>query len=82
MLKKQLIRLTRKKRVRAKISGTTQKPRLSVFRSNVNIYAQIIDDTSGKTLCAASNLKMEKAGNKVEMAKKVGEELAKLASEK
>lgn len=82
MLKKQLIRLARKKRVRAKISGTTKRPRLSVYRSNTNIYAQIIDDINGKTLCAASDLKMEKVGNKVDMAKKVWEELAKLANEK
>ena len=49
-------RLKRHKRVRSKISGTPERPRLNVFRSNTNIYAQIIDDVTGKTLVAASSL--------------------------
>ena len=60
-------RLRRKKRVRKKIRGTPERPRLSVFRSSRHIYAQIIDDSSGKTLVAASSLSKEvvsKAGNK------------------
>jgi len=52
-------RLRRKKRVRKKIRGTTERPRLSVFRSSRHIYAQIIDDTTGKTLVAASSLSKE-----------------------
>ena len=49
-------RLHRHKRVRGKISGTPERPRLNVFRSNTNIYAQVIDDVSGKTLASASSL--------------------------
>lgn len=79
MLKKVLNRLRRKAKVRAKLSGTTSKPRLSIYRSNSNIYAQIIDDTTGKTLAASSDLKMKKEGTKVEMAKKVGADIASKA---
>ena len=75
-------RLRRQIRIRAKISGTASRPRLSIYRSNTNIYAQLIDDTTGKTLWAASDLKLEKVGNKVEMSKKVGEAIAKIAAEK
>ena len=57
-------RLKRHKRVRAKISGTAERPRLNVFRSEKNIYAQVIDDVSGVTLCSASSLKLEHGGNK------------------
>ena len=77
-------RLLRHKRVRAKISGTAERPRLCVYRSNDNIYAQIIDDVNGVTLAAASSLDKELkgeiayGGNK-EAAKKVGEALAKRA---
>ena len=55
-------RLRRHKRVRGKISGTTETPRLNVYRSSANIYAQIIDDTKGVTLCAASTLDKEFTG--------------------
>lgn len=68
-----------KKRIRGKISGTTETPRLSVFRSNKQIYAQIIDDVTGKTLAAASSRidAIEKAeNNKVEKSFQVGKELA------
>ena len=60
-----------KKRIRKNISGTANKPRLSVFRSNKQIYAQIIDDVSGKTLASAASLHEEKAQktNKVDQAK-------------
>ena len=71
----------RHKRVRTKISGTADRPRLSVFRSNKGIYAQIIDDVEGKTLVAASTLDKEvktKASN-IEAAKEVGELVAKRA---
>ena len=71
-------RLRRQIRIRAKISGTASRPRLSIYRSNTNIYAQLIDDTTGKTLGAASDLKLEKVGTKVEMSKKVGEAIAKI----
>lgn len=77
MLQKTLKRLRRKNRIRAKISWTASRPRLAVFRSNCNIYAQLIDDTAGKTLTAFSNLKLEKSGTKSEMATKVWEEMAK-----
>ena len=80
-------RLQRHKRVRRKITGTTQRPRLCVFRSSNNIYAQIIDDTNRVTLAAASSLEAEvkgavnHTGNK-EAARKVGELIAKRAIEK
>ena len=77
-------RLKRHLRVRSKISGTAQRPRLDVFRSNSNIYAQIIDDENGVTLAAASTVEKDFAGttgNKEE-ARKVGELIAKRAAEK
>ena len=77
MLIKALKRLRRKNRIRAKISGTETRPRLSVFRSNIFISVQLIDDVTGKTLASASNQKMKKEWTKVEMAKKVWEDMAK-----
>ena len=77
-------RMKRHTRVRGKISGTPERPRLSVFRSNANIYAQIIDDVNGVTLASASTLDKEfdgAAGN-VEAAKKVGKAVAERAKEK
>lgn len=75
-------RVRRHERVRRKISGTPECPRLNVFRSNSYIYAQIIDDVNGKTLVAASSLKMGLAnGGNVEAAKLVGTEIAKRALE-
>ena len=73
-------RQRRHERIRNKVSGTATCPRLSVFRSNKHIHAQIIDDVAGKTLVSASSveLKMENGSN-VEAAKKVGTELAKRA---
>ncbi len=56
-------RLKRHKRVRSKVSGTPERPRLNVFRSEKNIYAQIIDDVAGNTLVAASSLDKEISGN-------------------
>ncbi len=83
MLKKQSQRLKRHKRIRAKISGTKDIPRLCVFRSNKHIYAQLIDDVNGKILVVADDKKIEKKKNtKTEVAHKVGEELAKKAIEK
>jgi len=80
-------RLHRHLRVRKDLSGTTSAPRLSVYRSTSNIYAQIIDDTKGTTLCAASTLSAELAGKldnktKCERAGLVGELIGKLALEK
>ena len=76
-------RLRRHLRVRTKISGTPECPRLNVFRSNSHIHAQIIDDVNGTTLVAASSveMKLENGGN-VEAAKTVGDEVAKRALEK
>lgn len=76
-------RIRRHKRVRRKISGTPECPRLCVFRSNANIEVQIIDDVAGNTLVSASsvNMKLENGGN-IEAASKVGAEIAKRASEK
>lgn len=71
-------RLKIKAGVRGKISGTTERPRLTVFRSNKQIYAQVIDDTTGKTLASASSLKMEEKAPKKEIAAKVGELIAKM----
>ena len=74
-------RIKRHKRVRGKVSGTPERPRLNVFRSGTNIYAQIIDDVAGKTLVAASSLDkaIEGAGSNCEAAKKVGQLLAERA---
>ena len=69
-------RIKIKYRVRNKISGTTERPRMSVFRSNKQIYVQIINDTTGTTLVAASSLGMETMPKK-EQAAKVGELIAK-----
>jgi len=81
MISKVSRRLKIKQRVRAKISGTPETPRMTVFRSNKQIYVQVIDDKSGKTLVSASSLKMEEKVNKKEQAAKVGEEVAKKAVE-
>ncbi len=70
-----------KARIRGKISGTAQRPRLSVFRSNKAIYVQVIDDLAGNTLVAASSKGIAE-GTKTEIAAKVGEEIAKKAREK
>ena len=74
-------RLSRKVRIRRKVNGTAARPRLVVFRSNVHIYAQIVDDEAGKTLVSASThgeaLRCNKAG-----AESVGKEIARLAKEK
>lgn len=81
MTTKEERRLKIKAGVRGKISGTTERPRLTVFRSNKQIYAQVIDDTTGKTLAAASSLKLEVNAPKKEVAAKVGELIAKSAQE-
>ena len=72
-------RQKRHTRVRGKVSGTSERPRLNVFRSGTNIYAQIIDDTKGVTLVSASSLEkgFEGAGNNCEAAAKVGEAIGR-----
>ena len=77
-------RIKRHKRVRAKISGTPERPRLNVFRSETNIYAQIIDDVNGKTLVSASSLEKDFSceGTKTDAAKQVGVNVAERAKAK
>ena len=78
---KNIARVRRHKRVRSKISGTAECPRLNIFRSNKNIVAQVIDDVAGKTLVSASTMDKEvktKQAN-IEAAKEVGELIAKRA---
>ena len=69
----------RHKRVRTKVSGTAERPRLCVYRSNSNIYAQIIDDSKGFTLVSASSLELKLKNVNIEAATKVGESIAKKA---
>ncbi len=75
-------RVRRHTRVRAKVSGTAKRPRLAVFRANQHIYAQLINDATGKTLAASSSLAIV-AGktNKTDIATKVGEDIAKKAAD-
>ena len=77
-------RIKRHARVRGKISGTAERPRLCVFRSESNIYAQIIDDVAGNTLVAASRVEkgFEGNGGNVEAAKKIGAAIAERALQK
>lgn len=76
MIKKDEKRIRLKKKIRAKIFGVATHPRLSVFRSNKFIYAQVIDDEKGKTLAEASDIKITK-GTKLERAKEVGRTIGK-----
>jgi large subunit ribosomal protein L18 len=81
---KNQVRKKRHARVRTKITGTTERPRLNVFRSNKHIYAQLIDDSKGLTIVSASTMDKDfdgTAGN-VEAAKSIGETIAKRAVEK
>lgn len=71
-------RMRIKNRIRAKVTGSAEKPRLSVFRSNKHIEAQLIDDATGKTLVSAGDIK-ETAGTKIARAEKVGATLAERA---
>ena len=78
-------RLQKRRRIAKRIRGTEDRPRLSVFRSARHIYAQVIDDTSGRTLAAASTLTtsiantLEKGNGKIPAARKVGQKIAELA---
>ncbi len=80
MDKKQL-RLKRRRRVRAKVSGTDKRPRLSIYKSLTNIYAQLIDDMAGKTLVQVNLKEISKAGNNLEGAKQIGKLIAQKAQE-
>lgn len=81
-LKKIVNRQRRQKRIRAKIYGTAERPRLTVFRSLDNHYAQLIDDTKGVTIVSVSDLKEKKGKGKIDKAHQVGLKLAELAKEK
>ncbi|MEJ2364860.1 MAG: 50S ribosomal protein L18 [Deltaproteobacteria bacterium] len=80
---REVARLKRRKRIRKKVSGSPERPRLSVFRSSKHIYAQVIDDSNGVTLVTASTLspeirQQEKVKGKVEDAKRVGKLIAQM----
>mgnify|MGYP005840490887 CR=1 FL=1 len=70
-----------RKRVRKKITGTAERPRLAVYRSNKEIYAQLVDDVTGKTLAAATSLAkdIDREGTKTDLSEKVGKALAEKA---
>lgn len=69
-------RITRHKRIRTKVSGTKDRPRLSVFRSNEHLHLQLIDDEAGRTLFSASTLEVKDKATKQEKAKKAGKMLS------
>lgn len=75
----QLAKERRHQRIRKFLSGSADRPRLAVFRSNQHIYAQIIDDKSGKTLISQSDLKLAEKGPKAQVAYEVGKKLAEKA---
>ncbi|ABG05083.1 LSU ribosomal protein L18P [Rubrobacter xylanophilus DSM 9941] len=79
--RKRAQRERRHRRVRRKIFGTPERPRLSVYRSNVHTYAQLIDDIAGHTLAAADSREVGEAESRVEAARKVGELIASRARE-
>ncbi|MCF7667591.1 MAG: 50S ribosomal protein L18 [Akkermansiaceae bacterium] len=81
IIKRKSIRQRIHKRIRRKVSGTTERPRLAIHYSNQHIYAQVIDDSVGRTLVAASTLdkSIEKASSNVESAQKVGKLIAERA---
>ena len=81
MTTKELRRIKIKQRVRKHISGTAERPRMTVFRSNKQIYVQVIDDLTGKTLAAASSVAMTDKAPKKELASKVGEIIAQKSKE-
>jgi large subunit ribosomal protein L18 len=84
---REVARIKRKKRIRKKLTGGSERPRLTVFRSDKHIYAQIVDDTIGSTLVATSTLSpeyklLDASKGKVEAAKRVGELIARKARDK
>lgn len=74
-------RIRIKRRVRGKISGSSELPRLSVYKSNKEIYAQLIDDKDGKTLASASSRALKASGNKIDISSEVGKAIAQKAKE-
>ena len=80
---KRLHRVRRHQRVRRRVSGSSERPRLAVYRSNRHIYAQLIDDVSARTVAAASDMEspLKADGNKTATAKAVGQELARRAKQ-
>jgi large subunit ribosomal protein L18 len=81
VLQKRAHRNKRRKRVRRKVVGTAERPRLSVYRSNVHIYAQLIDDDAARTLAAADSREVGEAESRKDAARKVGELVARKAQE-
>lgn len=79
VLEKRVQREKRQKRLRRRIYGTAERPRLSVYRSNVHIYAQLVDDDEGTTLVAADSREVGDAENRTDAARKVGELVAQRA---
>jgi large subunit ribosomal protein L18 len=79
VLTKREARMRRHRRVRSKIVGTAERPRLAVFRSNRGIFAQLVDDASGRTLAAAGWTSLKSAGSKTEQASAVGKALGQAA---
>jgi large subunit ribosomal protein L18 len=80
-LSKRAHKTRRRARIRRKIFGTAERPRLSVYRSNVHIYAQLIDDFAGHTLAQANSQEVEGAENRTDAARRVGELLASRADD-
>jgi large subunit ribosomal protein L18 len=76
---RQVARLTKKIRIRKTVKGTAERPRLCIFRSAKHVYAQVINDTTAKTLVSTSSLKLENDKSGKELAKLIGQEIAKAA---
>lgn len=81
VMQKRAQREKRRNRIRRTITGTPERPRLSVYRSNTNIYAQLIDDLDGRTIASADSRQVLDAENRTDAAKKVGEMIASRAEE-
>ncbi|OHA15980.1 MAG: 50S ribosomal protein L18 [Candidatus Taylorbacteria bacterium RIFCSPLOWO2_12_FULL_43_20] len=75
-------RIRRHKKIRTRVKGTGDKPRFSVFRSNKHVYAQLIDDGSGKTLASACSMKKVSGQKTIDAAKETGRKIAQMAKEK
>jgi large subunit ribosomal protein L18 len=82
MLEKKAKRIIRHKRVRAKVKGSESTPRLCVFRSSAHIYAQLINDATGKTILAVNDVELKGKDKKSDSAKKIGKMIAEKAVEK
>ena len=79
VMTKRQARMRRHRRIRGKIAGTAERPRLAVFRSNRGIFAQLVDDQSGRTLASASWSAVASSGSKIDQATAVGKALAQAA---